>query len=209
MEQYRILSCIFILSVFLSIMGCNGGKTKISNVDVMIDKGETWLGAKGSGPQFVLWVEDEDGNYIATLFVTQRSTNKNFNRPEALPVWRHKKDGSQTIDAVSGATLQESPFQGYIDKDLLVDGQKYIVFLEINNSFDYNDFWNENNSGGNGQPSLIYCGTFFAGQDDSIEIVPNPIGYGSVDGSNGTITDGTENLTTALQRIKEVHLIIK
>jgi len=204
----KYLSYIFILFGCISFFGCKE-EIKNSNMDLIVTKGEAWSEPKGYGPQLVLWLEDNGGNYISTLFITQKSAKKNFNRPEALPVWEHKKNNSQKLDAVSGATTQAPSYKGHINKDLLVSGNKYNVFLEINNSFDYNDFWHETNSGVNGQPSLVYCGTFSAGQEDRIEISSNPIGYGSVDGSNGTITNETKNLTTALKILNEAHIIIK
>ena len=191
---------VFIGLLFVCFIGCNREKTE-TNVNITIDKGGSWSGAKGHGPQLVVWVEDETGNYISTLFITQKSAKKNFNRPEALPVWEHKKTNLQEVDAISGATSKAPNYQGYIDTKLLTKGNKYNVFLEVNNSFDYNDFWNDKNSGVNGQPSLIYCGEFIAGQDDMINIASIPIGYGSVDGSNGTITTETANFTTGLTRI--------
>jgi hypothetical protein len=79
--------------------------------------------------------------------------------------------------------------------------------LEINHSFDYNGFWTKDNSGVNGQPSLIYHAKFIAGTPAKINLMP--FGYGSVDGSNGNITQGFENFTTALTIIKGAYIIIK
>jgi hypothetical protein len=90
----------------------------------------------------------------------------------------------------------------------LTKGNTYKVFLEVNNSFDYNDFWDKENSGVNGQPSLIYCGTFTAGQKETIDISSIPIGYGSVDGSTGTIITEIDNFTTALKRINGARVKI-
>ena len=82
-----------------------------------------------------------------------------------------------------------------------------VVDLEINHSFDYNGFWTKDNSGVNGQPSLIYHAKFIAGTPAKINLMP--FGYGSVDGSNGNITQGLENFTTALTIIKGAYIIIK
>jgi hypothetical protein len=177
-------------------------------MDINIGKGDSWAGPKNHGPQLVIWIEDEAGNYVSTVFVTQKSVKNNFNRPEALPVWGHKKTNLQNVDAISGATSKAPKYQGYIDTDLLTKGNKYKVFLEINNSFDYNDFWNDKNSGVNGQPSLIYCGTFTAGQENIIDILSTPVGYGMVDGSNGIITAETDNFTTALKIINGAQIKI-
>jgi hypothetical protein len=193
--------------MLVCFIGCNREKTE-TNANITIEKGDSWSGPKGYGPQVVVWIEDETGNYISTLFITQKSIKKNFNRPEALPVWNHKKTNLQNVDAISGATSKAPNYQGHINTNLLAKGNQYKVFLEVNNSFDYNDFWNDKNSGVNGQPSLIYCGEFTAGQDDMIDITSIPVGYGSVDGSNGTITTETANFTTGLKRINGASIKI-
>ena len=193
--------------MFFCFIGCNR-EEKVSNTDINIYKGDFWAGTKNYGPQLVVWIEDETGNYVSTIFVTQKSVKKNFNRPEALPVWGHKKTNLPNIDAISGATSKAPKYQGYINANVLTEGSKYKVFLEVNNSFDYNDSWSDKNSGVNGQPSLIYCGTFTAGQDGIINIPSIPVGYGTVDGSNGTITTETENFTTALKIINGAQIKI-
>ncbi|MBN2874802.1 MAG: hypothetical protein JXM71_06885, partial [Spirochaetales bacterium] len=82
-------------------------------------------------------------------------------------------------------------------------GQRYSAFLEINHSFDYNDAWPQSTrkgdpdwSGANGQPSVVYATDFFAGSGSAVRF--EPIGQGSVDGSDGVLRPGLDGLTTAL-----------
>ena len=59
--------------------------------------------------QFALWVEDETGQYIATLYATQYTANKGYkDRPQSQPIWVEKANPEdmtkQTLDIVAGAT---------------------------------------------------------------------------------------------------------
>jgi hypothetical protein len=208
----RVFLCFLVLTVCFIFSNCNSTTRRIqiqnANIDLIIEAGENWGGPRNFGPQFALWVEKDNGEYIATLYVTSKSTRRNW-RPEALPVWMHKmqNDDPINIDAVSSASpkVDQFPVPAYIDWDLLVEGQEYNVFLEINNSFDFNDFWTRNKTGVNGQPSLIYRGRFIGGEKD--KIILTPIGHGSLDGSNGNITNGFEGFTTALTIINNVYIM--
>ncbi len=59
--------------------------------------------------QFAVWIEDEDGNYIATVFATRYTAKGGYeHRPISLPQWREASDWDRAspryVDAVSGAT---------------------------------------------------------------------------------------------------------
>jgi hypothetical protein len=154
------------------------------------------------------WIVDENDHYVTTVSVTERSAKKNWKaapdegRPEALPVWNHSLPSSLTsdsLDAISSATKQES-VSAALDETRLIPGNTYTIYLEINHSFDYNDTWTKDNSGVNGQPSLIYQAQFTAGTSERRELVL--IGHGSVDGTNGIIDKNVEQFTTALNIIE-------
>ena len=210
----RVFLCFFVLTILFNFFSCNSTARKIvhknGNIDLIIEPGENWGGPRNFGPQLALWIENGNGEYIATIYVSSKSTRRNW-RPEALPVWRHKmqNDDPINIDAVSSATpkAEQFPVPAYIDGDLLVEGQEYNVFLEINNSFDFNDFWSRNKTGVNGQPSLVYHGRFVGGEKHNV--VLTTIGHGSFDGSNGNITNGFEGFTTALTIISNVYIMFK
>ena len=188
-------------------------------MELTIEPGDHWFGkmkififSVRKTPQIAAWIEDEKGQYIATITVTYKSAKKNWRaapqagRPEALPVWNHKRQNnsiSDDIDTVSSATPKGS-VEAKIDRGLLINGNTYNVYLEINHSFDYNDYWTKDNSGVNGQPSLIYHTQFTAGEPCRKPLVPT--GYGSVDGSNGDITGGLENFTSALDIVKTAFI---
>jgi hypothetical protein len=189
-------------------------------MELTVESGEHWLGKMKAfifsvqkTPQMAAWIEDEAGRYISTITVTGRSAGQKWRgapkegRPEALPVWNHRSNNSaaNTVDTVSTAT-PKSPNATAINKSALVDGNTYTVYLEINHSFDYNDTWTKENSGVNGQPSIIYQAQFTAGQPGRIPLVP--MGHGSVDGSDGNIVNEIEHFSSALNIVQNAYITV-
>jgi hypothetical protein len=224
--EYMKEVCVIILFMVFGFIGCKTETSNVSkidnNIELSIEPGNNWMGkmkififSVNKTPQMAAWVENDRGDYLSTITVTNRSAKKNWRsapkegRLEALPVWNHKIQNNSTgenIDAVSTAT-SKGQVVVQIDNDLLTNGQEYNVYLEINHSFDYNETWPEETTGVNGQPSIIYHAQFIKGQANIINLVP--IGYGSIDGSDGKITEGLSGLTTALEIIKGVYVKIK
>ncbi|MDR0301312.1 MAG: DUF2271 domain-containing protein [Treponema sp.] len=221
-----ILPVLTVIVVSLiGCFGCNtGGKNMQSiisdGMELIIEQGEHWQGkmkififSVKKTPQLAVWIENEQENYISTITATNKSVKNNWTsapkegRPEALPVWNHKRQNSaEQIDIVTSATPKGS-IDIQIDNSSLTNGQEYNVYLEINHSFDYNDYWTENDSGVNGQPSLIYHAKITAGVAGKVRLTP--IGHGSVDGSSGDIENGLDSFTTALAIIKEACVVVK
>jgi len=192
-------------------------ETELNNtIKLIIEPGEQWLGkmkvflffTTQKTPQMAAWIEDDKDQFISSIVVTGKSVKQNWvsapknGRPEALPVWNHKQRDSSALDAVSTATPKGS-IEAVINKDILTNGETYNVYFEINHSFDYNDFWTEDNSGVNGQPSLIYHAKFIAGQPYRTQLVP--IGHGAVDGADGNITSALDSFTSALSIVNSVR----
>ncbi len=203
---------------------------------VVVVPGENWTTrmkvafvSVKKGPQCAVWIETEDGEYVATLTATARTAENEWRaapeegRPESLPVWsaaRARGNGGAAgtsgaadgVDAVSSATPMEG-VEGSRSGIVLKPGAPYVVRCEVNHSFDYNDAWpkkakpgDARYSGVNGQPSLVYEGRFVAGTDASVDLVP--VGTGSVDGSSGGMTAGFEGMTSALSIIGSIRVIL-
>lgn len=181
-------------------------------VKISVGAGENWKGRHT--PQFAVWLEDTEGNYIRTLYVTAKASKKNWifapseGRPESLPVWYHasKQDtrkGKEAqkaneflgLDAVTSAT----PKGGIIFEDEIED-TSCIIKAEFNLSFDYNEFYTKKNSSDNGQPSVVYQAELTEGESEEVKL--NFAGTGSLDGSDGQIHKDTEGLTTATSIVK-------
>lgn len=195
----RYLKKLFSVAAALAVCGSAFAKS----ITVSIGAGTNWKEKRE--PQVAVWLEDADGNYIRTLYVTSRAEKRSWifspkdGRPESLPVWYcasgenpAKGGGEKTaLDAVSSATPK-----GGVIFDAEIDGEKsYVLKAELNNSFDYNGFYTKKNSGVNGQPSVVYGEIIPAGFTQEIRL--ELLGTGSLDGSDGIIHAETENLTTA------------
>ena len=195
----RYLKKLF--SVAAALVVCGSAFAK--GITVSIGAGTNWKEKRE--PQVAVWLENADGNYIRTLYVTSRAEKRSWifspkdGRPESLPVGYcaagenpAKGGGEKTaLDAVSSATPKGGVIFG-----AEIDGEKsYVIKVELNNSFDYNGFYTKKNSGVNGQPSVVYGAIIPAGFTQEIRL--ELLGTGSLDGSDGIIHAETENLTTA------------
>ena len=209
----KIISVILVLVTFVSVFA--------KEISVKVTPGEHWKEKRE--PQVAVWLEDEDGNYIRTLYVTERASHKSWifspkeGRPESLPVWygTSKNGGtsskeaaspaaqsaslSRDLDAVTGATPKSA-----LTLSAQIEARDYIIKAEFNNSFDYNDFYTKKMSGVNGQPSVVYCSKIPADLAAGQEITLEFEGTGSLSGENGEINKSTKNLTTAKKIVKAV-----
>jgi len=155
-------------------------------------------------PQMALWAETPEGRFLAALFVTRKAGENDFTgageegRPEALPVYFHRiRPG---IDEVSGATPGKNETLTAPRGLSLPEGP--VVFLaEVNRSFDYNGTYTRENSGVNGQPSLIFRGVYLPGMK---RLVLRPEGKGGP--AEGQIIPELSGITTALEIVTEVVL---
>ena len=76
-------------------------------ISVKVTPGENWKEKRE--PQVAVWLEDEDGNYIRTLYVTERASHKSWifspkeGRPESLPVWYGASKNGSASDKESAS----------------------------------------------------------------------------------------------------------
>jgi hypothetical protein len=96
--------------------------------------------------QIAVWIEDESGNYVRTLYVTRFTASGGYKqRPESIPLWIKTSDWTNAskneVDAVTGATQKPGVITLTWDcKDK--DGQsvkpgKYVYIIEGN------IYWND------------------------------------------------------------------
>lgn len=208
------------------------------DVKVCIEQGEQWLhdfplflGIKMKNPpQLAIWFEDTEGNYLATVYVTNKIATQSWmaaggnRRKEALPCWCYARgvkyeDGlylptkkEPLTDGVSGATPQ-----GSFEVKLSPAGtlKQFVVKIEINHSTDFNACYpksaqkgDANYSGGkkgSGQPAIVYAAYVdLSSGERSFEA--NLIGHSSADGSSGEVSENLSGLTTALQIVKRITI---
>lgn len=110
---YRVM--VLISSIVIGLTGCSGKeKGAVSAVSSHLDgtvaiafdfeERNTY-----SSNQFAIWIEDLEGNFIKTVYVTSFTANGGYKkREDAVPVWVEKSHiesaSSKEIDAMSGAT---------------------------------------------------------------------------------------------------------
>jgi len=160
-------------------------------------------------PQVAVWLENLDGTYIDTVYVTEIIVTGKFDaapkqgRPEALPVWSHLP--GQSVDAVSSPTTVGSTVRYGNDIAARLPAGEYIVKLETNRSYDWNTVFTKKNSGVNGQPSVIYAAKLTIGGARTTATFL-PVGTGSVDGSDGNVKAGLEGIDTALELFSDMKV---
>lgn len=217
----KIISTILIFMTF--------GAAFAREINIKVRPGQHWKEKRE--PQIALWLEDSQGNYIRTLYVTERAGHKSWifgpkeGRPESLPVWYGaSKSGSaaskaeaspsaestssapspslsRSLDAVTGATPKSE-----LSLTVQIEDGDYIIKAEFNNSFDYNDFYTKKSSGVNGQPSVVYSAKIPANLTAGQEITLDFAGTGSLTGGDGSISKNTQNLTTAKEIVNSVTI---
>lgn len=150
-------------------------------IEIEIKKGKSY-----NYPIFVIWMEDLEGNYLETLYVSKAIATSTFQygsedengewvpdivrRPEAVPFWAHQrgikaKDGlfvpygqSSDLDGVSGATpIGNFLIESGLPKELK---EPFRILLEVNQSYDWNEFYTKDRY----PDDKIYSGSGQVGQ---------------------------------------------
>jgi len=191
-------------------------------------------GKEHNHPLFAIWLADENGKFIQTLYVSEtigkgvfkRANRKSgqwlageIQRPAALPYWAHQRGVKNEfgtymptpkqpeVDAYTGAT----PPASFIlhTKTMERMAGKYKVMLELNQTWDWNEFWtndmhpNEKEYRTSCQPALVYEANIDT-NNPSAEITMKPIGHSHYSGANGSLTADLGTITTALKISKKI-----
>ena len=190
-------------------------------------------------PLMAAWIEDGNGNYIQTLYVSESIAKGFFKyadnsegkwkpgkliRPAALPVWAHSR-GVKSAEGnymptmenpVPDAYTSATPKAGFV-LDALTDVAlpgKIKVLFEINQSWDWNEFWtnskfpDDDEYKSSSQPSLIYAVEIDL-SDLKEKYQLKPIGHGHYNGSDGAINPDLSTITTAIDIVKDVTVVVK
>lgn len=172
-------------------------------ISVAVNPGEAY---SNRAPQIAVWIEESDGTYVDTLFVTKKASGNKWigspkdGRPESLPAWYRAK-GQNPAATISkdelDATTSATPKKGIlINKDLsMKKGKTYVFKCQANQSFDYNDYYTKKNSGVDGQPAVLYTG----------EIIPD----GTKKEIQLMLQNKSEFITTADKIIESIYVVVK
>ena len=172
-------------------------------ISVAVNPGEAY---SKRAPQIAVWIEDSDGTYVDTLFVTKKASGNKWigspkdGRPESLPDW-YKSKGQNPAEKISkdevDATTSATPKKGIIiEKNInLEKGKEYTIKCQVNQSFDYNEYYTKKNSGVDGQPAVLYSGS----------IIPN----GKEIEIKLELKTKKDFLTTADKIIESIYVVVK
>lgn len=229
--------------ILLTCCSCNNDLVEYENNDlkITVEKGENWLHdfplflgiSKKNPPQIAVWLEDVEGNYLSTVYVTHKIATQSWlmagknRRKEALPHWCYSRgvrydDGlylptkkQPFTDGLTGATPQSG-----FDVKVCPDGKlkQFRIKVEVNHSTDFNEHYpklakerDSNYSGGkegSGQPAVVYAVDVDLTSGEKT-FIAKLIGHSSVDGSNGLVYPDTSTLTTALHIVKQITITIQ
>ncbi|MDP4240027.1 MAG: hypothetical protein Q8904_11215 [Bacteroidota bacterium] len=210
-----------------------GGNNKGTPITIQFEKGKAH-----NHPLFAIWLADENGKYIQTLYVSESIGQGEFKhavrgngkwlegeilRPAALPYWAHQRNiinefGSYTptknhcvVDAYTGATPSSS-FILHTKTGTPLSG-KYRIMLELNQCWDWNEFWSEDkylkdvDYRTSGQPALVYAVDIDINNAKPFYIM-KPIGHSHYLGADGSLTPDLSTITTALKIAKKITVTI-
>lgn len=193
-------------------------------------------GAAASYPLYAVWIEDEEGRFVETLYLSQGIAKSRLlkevdgewvpgevRRPEALPYWGHRRglrardgyflpDAAHPVaDAVTGATPTES---WHLTTRTSARHTRFTIHVEVNQSFDWNQHFPED-----GFPDdPIYSGSGKVGQPSVVYAAEvdlasptryyalNPVGHGHHSGADGRLDPDLSTLTTALDIVDGILL---
>ena len=204
-----------------------------TDIEITFLKGKSF-----NHPLMAFWAEDERGNFLQTLYVSESigkgvfkhgdsSTGRwlpgEIRRPAALPYWAHRRG----IKAVDGLYIPEShnpvpdaytgptPKGDFILRTKLENTGtgKFIIYFEINQPWDWNDYWTNNKFPDDeeyktsSQPALVYS-VLIDPEDPQEVYMPEVAGHSHHSGATGELFPDISTITTALDITKELTVRI-
>ncbi|HOZ30325.1 MAG TPA: hypothetical protein PLL66_05360 [Bacteroidales bacterium] len=236
-----VISISISLSAGYGSIPCSKKKKEKEVIEANINgKGYTFeiefIAGKGhNNPSFAIWIETMEEEFVQEIFVTKavstgiyRYADPSSGKWEAgekmyyatLPYFIHKRTKNAEIpnsdkpivDAYTGAT-PKSDFILISKSDTKTKG-KFRLLLEINQAWDFNNFWHNakfpeypeyHNSC---QPSLVYAVTIDP-ENIMEEYIMNPIGHGHYAGLDGNLYTDLSTFTTALKIAQMIKVVVK
>lgn len=191
-------------------------------------------GEEHNHPLFAIWLADENGKYIQTLYVSEsigkgvfhRANRKTgqwkageIQRPATLPYWAHQRGEKNEFgtymptlkqpvaDAYTGATPSSS-FVLHTKTDKLLNG-KYKIMLELNQSWDWNEYWtNDKYPNDKEYKTSSQPALVYSADVDTTnpnqEYTMNLIGHSHYAGADGSLDSDLSTITTALKIAKKI-----
>lgn len=186
-------------------------------------------GKEHNHPLFAVWLADEQGRFIETLYVSESIGKGNFlrvnrkkgawqagviERPAALPYWVHQRNQTNEkggllptpakpeVDGVTGATPPSS-FMMKLTTSRPITG-KVTVYVELNQSWDWNEYWFNNKYPGDKEyMTSSQPALVYAAKVELGSAVKEfelkPVGHSHYAGKDGSLNPDLSTMTTALK----------
>lgn len=196
-------------------------------------------GKEHNHPLFAIWLADENGKFIETLYVSQtigkgvfpRANRKTgswmageIQRPATLPYWAHQRgiineNGTYMptpkqpeVDGVTGATPQKSFKMNLRTSKPLIG--KYLLMLELNQSWDWNEYWTNNKFPDDKEyKASSQPALVYKVSFDTNNLLNvyemKPVGHSNYSGKDGNLTTDISSITTALKIAKKISVYLK
>jgi hypothetical protein len=250
----QIFSFMIFIQAFLFIEGTISCKTAGSGAgDSRVTVEELVSNLNGTGvplklsltkgksynhPTFAVWMEDTEGHFLQTLFVTRSFGSGTFRygepsggvwkpgqvrRPAALPYWSHRTGNMKGLDTyvpdaehpVPDAITAATPKGSF---SLNTRGEKenpriVKLFLEINQTWDWNFFWTNNKFPDDREyktscQPAVVYATTIDLNSRGTSYELLPVGRSSHSGDDGKLYTDLETLTTALHIAEKITVNI-
>ena len=195
-------------------------------------------GKEHNHPLFAVWLADDKGNYLQTLFVSEtigrgvfkhasRKSGKwmegEIQRPAALPYWTHQRNvineygnynptlKHPVVDGYTGATPIAS-FILHTKTGRPLKG-KYKIFLELNQCWDWNEYWTNDKYPADVEYKTSSQPALVYEVDvdtnhQKLQYEMKPIGHSHYSGDDGSLDTDLSTITTALHIAKKIVVTI-
>jgi hypothetical protein len=189
-------------------------------------------------PTFAVWMEDPEGHFLQTLFVTRSFGSGTFGygdasggvwkpgqvrRPAALPYWSHRAGMTKGLTSYVPDAAQPVPdgFTSATPKGSFVlktrgekENPKIVrLFMEINQTWDWNSFWTNNKFPDDREyKTSSQPAVVYAATIDlnsrGTTYELLPAGRSSHSGADGKLYNDLETMTTALHIAEKITVVV-
>lgn len=240
----RIMKASILLAVISITIAAQKKKEVFSEENYGVNNSGTPItiqfekGKEHNHPLFAIWLADETGKYIQTLYVSEsigkgvfkHATRANgkwmegeIQRPAALPYWAHQRNVMNefgtcnptqkhpVVDGYTGATPLSS-FILHTKTGRPLKG-KYKIMLELNQCWDWNEYWTNDKYPGDieyktSSQPALVYSVDFDTDNPKPHYIMKPIGHSHYSGANGSLTPDLSTITTALKIAKKITVMI-
>lgn len=229
---------VLLFVILIMLCSCGGGSKTVKtnankqgkNITIDVTAGDYWTHSAKLGimklkitPQIAVWIEDLEGNFVDTIYVTQAFGKQNWAfikydpdktiRGECMPYWMNQRakaglkeptKNSPLPDSVTGATPKNSfTINSVIPGNL----DEFVIYAEVGKSFDSNDHYTEEEYNYKGQPSIVYAARINTAEGKN-SYTMELVGHSGDEGADDQLYTDTSKLTTVKSIVEEISILL-